>query len=155
MTTDNLIRNSVNKQANGEMQPDSIKYATKKSPVVVATNSPKSVSQSKSLNNMSVKGKAAAGAQQTVKADKYEEEMFEETPLIQAIYTYICYAVLNIFGWIRDFMRNTGIEKRKGAKDPNPPVSWSCCNCDSVFLLLASLTWNNSLDPNKIKFLET
>ncbi len=48
--------------------------------------------------------------------------MFEETPLIQAIYTYICYAVLNLFGWMRDFMRDTGLEKRKGAVDPNPSV---------------------------------
>ena len=48
--------------------------------------------------------------------------MFEETPLIQAIYTYICYAVLNLFGWMRDFMRDTGIEKRKGAVDPNSSV---------------------------------
>ncbi len=53
---------------------------------------------------------------------EYEDEMFEETPLIQAIYTYICYAVLNLFGWMRDFMRDTGIEKRKGAVDPNSSV---------------------------------
>lgn len=51
---------------------------------------------------------------------EYEDEMFEETPLVQAIYTYVCYAVLNIFGWIRDFMRNSGIESRKGSDDPNP-----------------------------------
>lgn len=39
--------------------------------------------------------------------------------MIQAIYTYICYAVLNIFGWLRDFLRACGIEKRKGNKDNN------------------------------------
>ena len=41
--------------------------------------------------------------------------------MLQAIYTYICYAVLNIFGWFRDFLRRSGIEKRKGAVDNNPP----------------------------------
>ena len=45
--------------------------------------------------------------------------MYEDTPLIQAIYTYICYAVLNVFGWLRDFLRKSGIERRKGAQDNN------------------------------------
>lgn len=40
--------------------------------------------------------------------------------MLQAIYTYICYAVLNLFGWFRDFLRKSGIEKRKGAADNNP-----------------------------------
>ena len=43
---------------------------------------------------------------------------------IQAVYTYICYAVLNIFGWFRDFLRSSGIERRKGAADNNGPVSF-------------------------------
>jgi len=50
--------------------------------------------------------------------------MYEETPLLQAIYTYICYAVLNMFGWLRDFLRSTGIEKRQGASDNNSAVSF-------------------------------
>lgn len=52
---------------------------------------------------------------------EYTDEMFEDTPLIQAVYTYICYAVLNIFGWFRDFLRSSGIERRKGAADNNGP----------------------------------
>jgi serine palmitoyltransferase len=52
--------------------------------------------------------------------NKYDDEFFEETPMIQAIFTYICYAVLNLFGWFRDFLRSTGIERRKGTADPNP-----------------------------------
>ncbi|CAF0814943.1 unnamed protein product [Brachionus calyciflorus] len=52
---------------------------------------------------------------------EYDDEMFEDTPMLQAIYTYICYAVLNLFGWFRDFLRRSGIEKRKGAADNNPP----------------------------------
>ena len=49
-------------------------------------------------------------------------EQYEDTPLLQAIYTYICYIVLNVFGWLRDGLRRTGVEKRKGTADPNPPV---------------------------------
>lgn len=121
MTTDNLTR-SASKKASGEsIHPNSIdnKQSSKNNSPVTVNKKASNVS-SKSGNTTTqangVKRKA------TTKPIEYEYEMFEETPLIQAIYTYICYAVLNIFGWIRDFMRNSGIERRKGAKDPNPPV---------------------------------
>lgn len=52
----------------------------------------------------------------------YKDEMYEETPMKQAIYTYICYFILNIFGLLRDFLRKLGIERRKGAADNNGPV---------------------------------
>lgn len=52
----------------------------------------------------------------------YEDEMFEETPMLQAFFTYVCYTVLNLFGWLRDFMRKVGIERRKGAADNNTSV---------------------------------
>ena len=58
------------------------------------------------------------------KLDDFNREEYEETPLLQAIFTYICYIVLNIFGYLRDFMRQTGIENRKGTADPNANVSW-------------------------------
>ena len=32
----------------------------------------------------------------------YKDEMYEETPMKQAIYTYICYFILNIFKSYRD-----------------------------------------------------
>ncbi len=32
----------------------------------------------------------------------------------------MCYAVLNIFGWLRDFLRYYGFEKRTGAQENNP-----------------------------------
>ncbi|XP_074602557.1 serine palmitoyltransferase 2-like [Brevipalpus obovatus] len=38
-------------------------------------------------------------------------EEFEETPLIVAIFCYISYMILGIFGHLRDFLRETGIEK--------------------------------------------
>lgn len=30
------------------------------------------------------------------------------------------YLILNVFGWFRDFLRFSGLEEKKGAKDPNP-----------------------------------
>jgi serine palmitoyltransferase len=67
------------------------------------------------------KHKTAANGHATKKynPNDYPDEMYEETPMIQAIFTYICYAVLNIFGWFRDFLRSTGIEKRRGTSDNN------------------------------------
>jgi len=45
-------------------------------------------------------------------------ELFEETPLIIAVLTYLGYAVLIIFGHLRDFMRNWSIEKVPTAAEP-------------------------------------
>jgi serine palmitoyltransferase len=53
------------------------------------------------------------------------QESFEEAPLWAAIVTYIGYGILNIFGWIRDFLRAIGLEKNTGAKDSNPPVNFA------------------------------
>ncbi|XP_064623882.1 serine palmitoyltransferase 2-like [Lineus longissimus] len=44
-------------------------------------------------------------------------ESFEETPLWVAVITYIGYAFLIVFGHIRDFMRNKGLEKTHSAKE--------------------------------------
>ncbi|CAB1343074.1 unnamed protein product [Coregonus sp. 'balchen'] len=38
-------------------------------------------------------------------------EQFEETPLLVAVLTYMGYGILTIFGYLRDFLRNWGIEK--------------------------------------------
>ncbi len=51
--------------------------------------------------------------------DDLQYEEFEETPLYPAILTYLSYAVLCLFGWLRDFMRHSNIEKKRGAVDPN------------------------------------
>ena len=45
-------------------------------------------------------------------------ELFEETPLIIAVLTYLGYAVLTIFGHMRDFMRKWNIEKVPMAAEP-------------------------------------
>lgn len=48
-------------------------------------------------------------------------ESFEETPLKVAVITYIAYAVLIVFGYLRDFLRNIGFEAVKKAKE-NPKL---------------------------------
>ena len=45
-------------------------------------------------------------------------ELFEETPLIIAVLTYLGYAVLIIVGHLRDFMRRWNIEKVPMAAEP-------------------------------------
>lgn len=49
------------------------------------------------------------------------EEVYEETPFSEAFWTYLNYIMLNIFGWLRDLLRNARIENRKGSADNNPP----------------------------------
>ncbi|CAF1037099.1 unnamed protein product [Adineta ricciae] len=51
-------------------------------------------------------------------------EEFEETPLYAAILTYLSYAILCLFGWLRDFLRNSNIEKKRGAVDPNATLGF-------------------------------
>lgn len=36
-----------------------------------------------------------------------------------AILTYLSYAILCLFGWLRDFLRESSIERKRGAVDPN------------------------------------
>lgn len=43
---------------------------------------------------------------------KHEE--FEATPLLIAVITYISYAILIAFGYLRDFLRYYGVEKTRG-----------------------------------------
>jgi len=50
-------------------------------------------------------------AQDSSASERRHFELFEETPLIIAILTYLGYAVLIIVGHLRDFMRNWNIEK--------------------------------------------
>ena len=56
--------------------------------------------------------------------DELQDEEFEETPLYAAVFTYISYTILCLFGWLRDFLRQTNIEKKGNAVDPN--VSLVC-----------------------------
>ena len=62
--------------------------------------------------------KADNGHVQLHKSRKFQE-LFEPTPLLAAIVTYIGYGIITIFGFIRDFMRKHGLERMYAAvEDP-------------------------------------
>ncbi|CDQ72138.1 unnamed protein product [Oncorhynchus mykiss] len=44
-------------------------------------------------------------------------EQFEETPLLVAVLTYVGYGILTIFGYLRDFLRNWGVENCHVARE--------------------------------------
>lgn len=58
---------------------------------------------------------------QKSKTGKMEE--FEETPFHIALICYFSYAIVILFGHLRDFMRRTGIEKNRFAVERNREVS--------------------------------
>lgn len=51
-----------------------------------------------------------------------DHEEFEETPTSAAVITVLGYAILSVLGWLRDFLRNVGLEEKKTSRDPNPKV---------------------------------
>lgn len=53
---------------------------------------------------------------------RQSHEEFEETPTWTAVVTVLGYAILSALGWLRDFLRNIGIEDKKTSQDPNPKV---------------------------------
>lgn len=53
-----------------------------------------------------------------------QHEEFEETPLYAAILTYLGYSILCLFGWLRDFLRQSRLEKKRGAVDPNASLGF-------------------------------
>jgi len=114
MTTDNLNLSATKSKKELSIQPaNDLKKHTK------------TYSNQYSANDNSsnlIKRHNVASTKKSNKSQKYfdEDEQFEETPFLSAVWTYVCYAVLNIFGWLRDFCRKVGIEKRAGAVDPNP-----------------------------------
>jgi len=50
-------------------------------------------------------------------------ELFEETPLMAAVFTYICYGLIVLIGHIRDFLNNVGLLKVNACLEPRIPVS--------------------------------
>ena len=63
----------------------------------------------------------------TVENQNHDEthDEFEETPTWAAVITVLGYAILSALGWLRDFLRHIGLEKKKTAHDPNPKVRHS------------------------------
>jgi len=58
------------------------------------------------------------GKSEHVKTERAFQESFEPTPMYCAVLTYLIYAILTIFGFLRDFLRRYGIEKSSAATDP-------------------------------------
>ena len=54
--------------------------------------------------------------------DKDKENNLEETATLQVFFTYLCYTILDWFGHLREFLRKTGLEKRKGAAELHQDV---------------------------------
>lgn len=54
---------------------------------------------------------------------KQQQTLATEGPLGLIVMTFISVAIALLFGWARDILRYTGMEKKKSAKDPNPKVS--------------------------------
>ena len=65
-------------------------------------------------------------------------ESFEETPLLAAISTYLCYALLVFVGHIKDFFVNIGLSEVHACLEPKIPVSLSV-SC-YFFVILVFLT---------------
>ena len=65
------------------------------------------------------------GDEALIKCREEFYESFEETQLIVAVWTYIGYTVLVIFGYLRDLMRKYGLEKPKSAKEKGNEVRFN------------------------------
>jgi hypothetical protein len=57
---------------------------------------------------------------------KVEKLVVEEAPYHIIILCYLSYAILILFGYLRDFLRNAGLEKNKTAVEKNREVSFEC-----------------------------
>ena len=55
--------------------------------------------------------------------ESFDEE-FEDTPFQVAVLTYLSYFFLNLFGYLRDFMRKYGLERSKAPKEYGNKVSF-------------------------------
>ena len=62
------------------------------------------------------------------------DEEFEATPLFIAVITYISYAILIIFGYIRDLMRFYGLEKSRSYKELGNKVEKPAANLISLYI---------------------
>ena len=51
-----------------------------------------------------------------------KQQLFEETPLVVAVITYIGYGILVVIGYFRDFLRSYKFEKVKASKEKGRKV---------------------------------
>ncbi|ELK34570.1 Serine palmitoyltransferase 3 [Myotis davidii] len=71
-----------------------------------------------SQNGNCMKNGIVKEVQQNGKPHFYEKpvvESFEEAPLHVMVFTYMGYGIGTLFGYLRDFLRNSGIEKCNAA----------------------------------------
>lgn len=74
------------------------------------------------------------------KSSSKNGEGFEQTPIWIAVMTYIAYAILILFGYVRDFMRFYGLEKSRAFKERGNKVSNvmlfvpGCCECQQTVI---------------------
>lgn len=84
---------------------------------------PVSEAETEKCNGGDVKKQSNGFVKQEVKTvSKKESPPMEETPLHIALICYFSYAVLIIFGHLRDFMRRTGLEKNQFAQEKDREV---------------------------------
>ena len=55
---------------------------------------------------------------------KTNREEFEQAPVWITVMTYIDYAILMLFGYLRDFMRHYGLEKSQAFKERGNKVGY-------------------------------
>lgn len=73
------------------------------------------------------------------KVKPIQQKLFEETPLLVAVITYIGYGVLVVFGYVRDFLRYYGFERNNAAKDKGREVNYK------LHLVFLTLVLGNSI----------
>lgn len=73
----------------------------------------KNASKSNPLKN----GHHVQGHDQQILKRPVHNEEFQPTPLLIAVLTYISYAILILFGYMRDLMRFYGLEKSRSFKE--------------------------------------
>lgn len=61
---------------------------------------------------------------ENAKSNYKNHEEFEQTPIWIAVMTYIAYAILILFGYLRDFMRFYGLEKSRAYKEKGNTVCY-------------------------------
>jgi len=110
----NTNNTTINKNNNNKSE---VQHKSKKLAVEL-----KSQSQSQSQSKSQIQSVQQSQSPIPVVVQNRQEihESFEEAPFWAAFITIIGYMILNMFGWLRDFLRRVGLEGPMGFQDPNP-----------------------------------
>ena len=97
----------------------SLEYEPSKPPAATVTIQhtpslphPPPTSTSNTTTNTTTTTTTTTTTSKTYEPRKEVQESFEEAPLWAAVITYIGYLILNVFGYLRDFLRYVGLEVR-------------------------------------------